>query len=76
MADIALFYKSAYNLNEKAFTLKSDVVIRQISIGDMLIQFRLAGTSLIPVNIPALHHLIVAAQNASLNDHKDIIYLH
>ena len=59
MGHIDLFYKSVYNLTDKVFTLNSDVEIRQIFVGEMMIQCRFAGTALIHVIMPALEHLIV-----------------
>jgi len=70
MGHIDLFYKSVYNLTDKVFTLNSDVEIRQIFVGEMMIQCRFAGTALIPVIMPALEHLIVDATKESLNDYK------
>lgn len=59
MGDIDLFYKSVYNQTDKVFALNSEVEIRQIFVGDMIIQCRFAGASLIPFIMPALEHLIV-----------------
>jgi hypothetical protein len=59
MGDIDLFYKSVYKQTDKAFALNSEVEIRQIFVGDILIQCRFAGASLIPIIMPALEHLIV-----------------
>jgi hypothetical protein len=70
MEDIDLFYKSVYNLTDKVFTLNSYVEIRQIFVGDMMIQCRFAGDALIPVIMPALEHLIVDATNESVTDYK------
>jgi len=70
MADIDLFYKSVYNLTDKVFTLNSDVEIRQIFVGDMMIQCRFAGDALIPLIMPALEHLIVDATKESVTDYK------
>jgi len=62
MGDINLFYKSVYNQTDKVFALNSEVEIRQIFVGDMMIQCRFAGVALIPVIMPALEHLIVDAE--------------
>ena len=70
MGHIDLFYKSVYNLTDKVFTLNSDVEIRQIFVGEMMIQCRFAGTALIHVIMPALEHLIVEATKEGLNDYK------
>ena len=70
MADIDLFYKSVYNLTDKVFTLNSDVEIRQIFVGDMMIQCRFAGDALIPLIMPALEHLFVDATKESVTDYK------
>jgi hypothetical protein len=70
MGDIDLFYKSVFNQTDKVFALNSDIEIRQIFVGDMLIQCRFDGAALIPVIMPALEHLIVNAKKESVNDYK------
>lgn len=61
MGDIDQFYKSVYNQTDKVFALNSEIEIRHIFVGDMMIQCRFAGAALIPVFMPAMEHLIVEA---------------
>jgi hypothetical protein len=69
VGDIDQFYKSVYNLTEKVFALNSEVEIRRIFVGGIMIQCQFAGASLIPIIIPALEHLIVES-TGEITDYK------
>jgi hypothetical protein len=70
MGDIDLFYKSVYNQTDMVFALNSEIEIRHIFVGDMMIQCRFAGAALMPVIMPALEHLIIEATKESVTDYK------
>jgi|LauGreDrversion4_2_1035121.scaffolds.fasta_scaffold03667_2 hypothetical protein len=70
MGDIDLFYKSVYNQTDKVFALNAEFEIRQIFVGDMMIQCRFASGALTPLIMPALEHLIVDTTKESVTDYK------